>query len=160
MLSTRGLLYCWILKVFTLADFRKINTWVVIGHPFRRSFFLVLPIPALWVPILKNCTDFDDPSWDVGLHWILVVVQRLAAKCGFFWDEPLLPVLLVAVDLVLANVGTLGRIALGKGVATVDIVETSLLSVNLSSDKRSIESKFLFEWVVHSWNGTDDIYIL
>ena len=72
------------------------------------------------------------------------MVQRLAAKCGFFWDEPLLLVLLVAVDLVLANVGTLGRIALGKGVATVDIVETSLLSVNLSSYKRSIKSKFIF----------------
>ena len=69
----------------------------------------------------------------------------MTAKGGFFWNEPLLLVLLVAVDLVLANVGTLGRIALGEGVATVDIVETSLLSINLSSDKRSIESKSLFE---------------
>ena len=55
----------------------------------------------------------------------------MALECGFFWDEPLLLVLLVAVDLVLGNVRPLSRIALGKGVATVDIVETGLLSVNL-----------------------------
>ena len=62
-------------------------------------------------------------------------------ECGFFWNKPLLLVLLVAVDLVLANVGTLGRIALGKEVATVDIVETGLLSANLFNSSNIKQSK-------------------
>ena len=59
------------------------------------------------------------------------MVQRLAAESGFFWDEPLLLVLLVAIDLVLGNVGTLDRITLGVEVALVDLVETYLFSAHL-----------------------------
>ena len=55
----------------------------------------------------------------------------MAAECGFFGDEPLLLVLLVAIELVFGNFGSLNRIALCIDVATVDLMETSLYSAHL-----------------------------
>ena len=49
----------------------------------------------------------------------------LAAICGLFWNQPLLLVLFVAIELVLGNVGTLNRITLGVEVALVDLFEAS-----------------------------------
>ena len=82
--------------------------------------------------------DVHDPYREVG-HCLFVVVQRLAGEVGFFGDEPLLLVLLVAIVLVLGNVGTLARITQCVEVATVDIFETSR-SRSLMEFKTSIKS--------------------
>ena len=59
------------------------------------------------------------------------MVQRLAGEVSFFGDEPILLVLLVAIVLVLGNVGTLGRITLCVEVALVDLFKTRLGSAHL-----------------------------
>ena len=55
----------------------------------------------------------------------------LAAECGLFRNQLVLPVLIVTIMLVFSSVGTLSRVAFSVQVASLALLYASLYSANL-----------------------------